>query len=107
MKCPNICCWQQNGWLHKDDGSCDHVEHDSAFVKKCAQHGPLSRYLELVERDCRIDYTGVLVERYFSETGQKAMYRKKGVDYHTLRYVQWLEDKVEAACRCKSPSGQA
>jgi hypothetical protein len=40
---------------------------------------------------------------YEAETGEKALYRKEGSDYHTLRYVRWLEaenaalrEKVEA-----------
>lgn len=32
--------------------------------------------------------------RYELETGQKAMYRKDGADYHTLRYVRWLEKVI-------------
>ena len=36
-----------------------------------------------------------LTEQYKFETGDKAMYRMKSSDYHTLRYVKWLEDKVE------------
>ena len=36
-----------------------------------------------------------LTDKYFAETGDKAMYRKGGADYHTLRYVKWLETKVE------------
>jgi len=38
---------------------------------------------------------GHLTEQFFAETGDKAMYRKGGADYHTLRYVKWLEAKVE------------
>jgi hypothetical protein len=33
--------------------------------------------------------------REFESTGETAMYRKEGADYHTLRYVNWLEAKVE------------
>jgi len=36
-----------------------------------------------------------LTEQFFAETGDKAMYRMKSSDYHTLRYVKWLEAKVE------------
>lgn len=36
-----------------------------------------------------------LTEQFFSEKGDKAMYRKGGADYHTLRYVKWLEAKVK------------
>lgn len=34
---------------------------------------------------------------YEEETGEKAMYQmqgKSGVDYHTLKYVRWLESFV-------------
>ena len=37
-----------------------------------------------------------LTEQFFAETGDKAMYRMKSSDYHTLRYVKWLEAKVES-----------
>jgi hypothetical protein len=37
-----------------------------------------------------------LQQRFFSETGEEAMYRKESSDYHTLRYVKWLEDKNAA-----------
>lgn len=33
----------------------------------------------------------LLHERYERETGRKPMYRKNGADFHTLRYVTWLE----------------
>jgi len=36
-----------------------------------------------------------LTEQFFAETGDKAMYRKSSSDYHTLRYVNWLEIKVK------------
>ena len=36
-----------------------------------------------------------LTEQFFAETGDKAMYRMKSSDYHTLRYVKWLEAKAE------------
>jgi hypothetical protein len=36
-------------------------------------------------------------ERYESETGQKATYRKDSSDYHTLRYVRWLEAELAKA----------
>jgi DNA-directed RNA polymerase subunit RPC12/RpoP len=32
---------------------------------------------------------------YEDETGEKALYRKGASDYHTLKYVTWLENKVE------------
>ena len=37
-----------------------------------------------------------LVEIYESESeiGAKAMYRKGGADYHTLRYVRWFEERA-------------
>jgi len=35
-----------------------------------------------------------LTELYESETGEKAIYRKGGSDYHTLRYVRWLENRA-------------
>lgn len=31
-------------------------------------------------------------KRYELETGQKATYRKGSSDYHTLKYVRWLEN---------------
>jgi DnaJ-class molecular chaperone len=36
-----------------------------------------------------------LTEKYLAETGEKAMYRMQSSDYHTLRYVNWLEKLVE------------
>jgi len=33
-------------------------------------------------------------EQYEMETGAGAMYRKEGTDYHTLKYVRWLENRV-------------
>jgi len=33
-----------------------------------------------------------LTELYESETGEKAIYRKDSSDYHTLKYVRWLEN---------------
>jgi len=36
-----------------------------------------------------------LTSKFEVETGNKAMYRSGGADYHTLRYVNWLEDLVE------------
>lgn len=39
---------------------------------------------------------GHLTKQYEDETGEKAMYRVDGaIDYHTLRYVKWLEAKVK------------
>ena len=35
-----------------------------------------------------------LTEVYEKETGQAALYRMKSSDYHTLRYVRWLEAKL-------------
>ena len=47
-----------------------------------------------------IDHTPLKSEKqYESETGEKALYRKNGADYHTLRYVKWIqarEDVLEA-----------
>ena len=37
-----------------------------------------------------------LREQYEAETGERAMYRKDGADYHTLRYVRWLEARYVA-----------
>uniref|UniRef100_A0A6M3LH29 Uncharacterized protein n=1 Tax=viral metagenome TaxID=1070528 RepID=A0A6M3LH29_9ZZZZ len=37
-----------------------------------------------------------LTEIYEKETGQKAMYRMESSYYHTLRYVRWLEAKLES-----------
>jgi len=36
-----------------------------------------------------------LTELYEVESGEKALYRVGASDYHTLRYVKWLEAKVE------------
>jgi transposase-like protein len=36
-----------------------------------------------------------LTSKFESETGLVAMYRKEGADYHTLRYVNWLEAAEE------------
>ena len=36
-----------------------------------------------------------LAEQYNNETGEKALYRRNGADYHTLKYVRWLENKIE------------
>jgi hypothetical protein len=36
-----------------------------------------------------------LTRKFEAETRQVAMYRKDGADYHTLRYVNWLEALVE------------
>ena len=36
-----------------------------------------------------------LTKIYETETGQKAMYRKGSSDYHTLKYVRWLEAWLE------------
>jgi len=33
-------------------------------------------------------------EQYESKTGERALYRKDGADYHTLRYVRWLESRL-------------
>jgi len=35
-----------------------------------------------------------LTEVYQTETGNPAMYRKGSSDYHTLKYVEWLENLV-------------
>ena len=37
--------------------------------------------------------------RYEEETGEKAMYRKGSSDYHTLKYVTWLEDQYQRTDR--------
>lgn len=34
-------------------------------------------------------------QKYEEETGQKAMYRKDSSDYHTLKYVEFLENTIE------------
>ena len=31
---------------------------------------------------------------YERETGNKALYRMNSSDYHTLKYVEWLENKI-------------
>ena len=33
-------------------------------------------------------------EHYENKVGEKATYRKDSVDYHTLRYVRWLEARL-------------
>ena len=33
-------------------------------------------------------------QEYEKQTGEKALYRMKSSDYHTLRYVTWLESKL-------------
>ncbi len=35
-----------------------------------------------------------LIELYESETGEKAIYHKGSSDYHTLRYIRWLENRA-------------
>ena len=35
-----------------------------------------------------------LTEVYQTETGERAMYRRGSSDYHTLKYVEWLENLV-------------
>jgi hypothetical protein len=37
-----------------------------------------------------VDY----ISKYKSETGLEAMYRMDSSDYHTLRYVKWLERRL-------------
>lgn len=32
---------------------------------------------------------------YETVIGERATYRKEGADYHTLRYVRWLEDRLD------------
>ena len=49
---------------------------------------------------------GHLMEQFKHETGNTAMYRKGGADYHTLRYVKWLEAKVEKFTSTNSKSAQ-
>ena len=47
-----------------------------------------------------------LTEKYETESGEKALYRKGASDYHTLKYVRWLEEKVSPTCnypRCGGP----
>ena len=36
-----------------------------------------------------------LEKLYELETGEKALYRKGSSDYHTLRYVRWLESRYD------------
>ena len=33
-------------------------------------------------------------EQYEVKTRERALYRKDGADYHTLRYVRWLETRL-------------
>ena len=35
-----------------------------------------------------------LIRQYEAEIGEKALYRMRSSDYHTLRYVRWLEKKL-------------
>ena len=35
-----------------------------------------------------------LYNSYEKETGQRAMYRRGSSDYHTLRYVRWIENRL-------------
>ena len=35
------------------------------------------------------------LNKFISETGREPTYSKNGVTYHTLRYVNWLEDNTE------------
>lgn len=35
-----------------------------------------------------------LTKLYEFKTGEKAIYRKGSSDYHTLKYVKWLESRV-------------
>lgn len=37
----------------------------------------------------------VFSNEYENETGEKATYRKDSSDFHTLRYVNWLENKLK------------
>lgn len=37
-----------------------------------------------------------LREVYKKETGEDALYRMKSSDYHTLRYVNWLEARAQS-----------
>jgi hypothetical protein len=39
----------------------------------------------------------VLENIYEFTTGEKPLYRKGASDYHTLKYVRWLEARVEDA----------
>ena len=36
----------------------------------------------------------VLISLFINETGKVATYHKEGAVYHTLDYVNWLEDRV-------------
>lgn len=38
-----------------------------------------------------------LMKQFEKETGEKALYRRESSDFHTLKYVNWLEDKLGAA----------
>ena len=45
-----------------------------------------------------------LMRQFGNETDRVAMYRRDGADYHTLRYVQWLEAKVRDSKKtCDNP----
>jgi len=35
-----------------------------------------------------------LIEQFEKETQNQAIYRKFGIDYHTLKYVKWLESQL-------------
>jgi hypothetical protein len=40
-------------------------------------------------------------EIYEIETGEKATYRRAGSDWHTLRYIEWLEKRANYAPECR------
>ena len=44
-----------------------------------------------------------LIKEYEKETGEKALYRRKSSDYHTLKYVKWLENKIIELEDCIAP----
>jgi len=41
-------------------------------------------------------------KQYETETGEKATYRKGSSDYHTLRYVKWLQADNKRLKNCIS-----
>ena len=44
-----------------------------------------------------------LIEKFKSETGNNAIYSKSGATYHTLKYVNWLEDNLKRSDNTGSP----
>ena len=45
-----------------------------------------------------------LIDIYESETGEKAIYRKGSSDFHTLKYVRWLEKRAPLIIQSSRPT---